>query len=75
MVAEKMKKIGLSYVLLDLNAATIDSKEANISALETGRASLTTRYENILNTLRDDSFSLVHTDNICLRLAIDEYKK
>lgn len=73
--AEKLKKIGLSYVLLDLNAATIDSEEANISARETGRASLTTRYENILTTLRDEKFSLIHTDNICLRLAIDEYKK
>ncbi len=73
-VAEKMKKIGLSYLLIDLNAATIDSTEANEEAFKNNRTSLTTRFENLLSITRSDKFSLVNTDNICLQFAIEKYK-
>lgn len=61
---DRVKKIGLGYFLIDLNAATID-KDA--------RHALTTRYENLLLTLRNPRLTLIDTDNICLRLAVDEY--
>jgi hypothetical protein len=60
---ERMKKIGLSYLLVDLNAATIDKDS---------RHDLTKRYENLLNTFKSSKLELVQTDSICLRLAIDE---
>ena len=60
---ERMKKIGLSYLLVDLNAATIDKDP---------RHDLTRRYENLLSTFRSSKLELVQTDSICLRLALDE---
>lgn len=61
---DRMEKIGLKYFLIDLNAATIDRDE---------RHALTTRFENLLTTIRNPRLELIDTDNICLRIAIDEY--
>lgn len=72
--AERMKTMGLSYLLIDLNAPTIDKAELNLDALNNNRASLTMRHENLLSTIKDKRFSLISTDNICLRVAIDEYR-
>lgn len=62
---ERMKKIGLGYLLVDLNAATIDRDP---------RHSLTTRFEHLLLTMRSQKLKLIDTDSTCLRFAIDEYK-
>lgn len=61
----KMKSVGLKYLLVDLNAATIDRDQ---------RHDLTKRFENLLLTMRSKNLTLVDTDNICLRVAIDAYK-
>jgi len=60
---ERMKKIGLSYLLVDLNAATIDRDP---------RHDLTRRYENLLSTFRAKNLELVQTDSTCLHIALDE---
>lgn len=62
---ERYKKLDISYILLDINAATIDNDPVR---------SLTQRYENILEILTHRDISLIETDSICLRLALDEYK-
>jgi hypothetical protein len=62
---ERMKKVGLGYLLTDLNAATIDRDPRHV---------LTTRFEHLLLTMRAKNLKLVDTDNLCLRLALDEYK-
>jgi hypothetical protein len=61
----RMKKVGLGYLLTDLNAATIDRDP---------RRALTTRFEHLLLTMRASNLSLVDTDNLCLKVAINEYK-
>ncbi len=61
----RMKKVGLGYLLTDLNAATIDRDP---------RRALTTRFEHLLLTMRAKNLTLVDTDNLCLRVAISEYK-
>jgi hypothetical protein len=58
-----MKKMGIKYFLVDLNAATIDKDP---------RHDLTRRYENLLKTFKSDKLELVQTDSICLQIAIDE---
>lgn len=63
---ERMKKLGLKYLLVDLNAATIDRDP---------RHALTARFEKLLLTMRARNLRLVATDNFCLELAIGEYKK
>ena len=63
---ERMKKLGLKYLLVDLNAATIDRDP---------RHALTARFEKLLLTMRARNLRLVTTDNFCLELAIGEYKK
>jgi hypothetical protein len=63
---EKMKKMWLNYLLVDLNAATIDKDP---------RHDLTNRFERLLHTMKAKNLTLVETDNICLRLGLDEYKK
>lgn len=63
---ERMKKIGLKYLLMDLNAATIDRDP---------RRALTTRFERLLLTTNAKNLKLVRTDNFCLELAIGERKK
>lgn len=62
---ERMKKVWLGYLLTDLNAATIDRDP---------RRALTSRYEHLLLTMRAKNLRLVDTDNLCLRVALDEYK-
>ena len=63
---DNMKNIWLSYVLADLNAATIDKDP---------RRDLTRRYENLLKTFVSDRLELIETDSICLKIALEEYKK
>ena len=62
---EKMKTLGFKFLLIDLNAATIDKDP---------RRALTKRYENLLLTMRAKNLNLVNTDNLCLEFALDEYK-
>jgi hypothetical protein len=60
-----MKIGGLKYLLVDLNAATIDRDP---------RHDLTNRFENLLHTMKAKNLKLIDTDNTCLQLALDEYK-
>lgn len=62
---DRMKKIWLGYLLTDLNAATIDRDP---------RRALTTRFEHLLLTMRAKNLKLVDTDNLCLKVALAEYK-
>lgn len=62
---DNLKKLGLWYLLVDLNAATIDNDP---------RHALTQRYENLLRTFSSDKLELVDTDSMCLRIALDDYK-
>ncbi len=62
---DRMKKMGFKYLLIDLNAATIDKDP---------RHALTTRFEHLLHTMKARNLKLVDTDNLCLRFAIDMYK-
>ena len=63
---ENLKKLWLWYLLVDLNAATID-KDA--------RHNLTTRYERLLSTFTSDKLELIETDSICLKVAIEQFNK
>jgi len=63
---ERMKKIWLKYLLVDLNAATIDNDP---------RHDLTRRYEELLKSFSSNKLELIDTDSICLKLALDLYKK
>ena len=63
---EKMKSLGLKYLLVDLNAATIDRDP---------RHALTDRAEKLLITMNAKNLKLVTTDNSCLELALNERKK
>lgn len=63
---ERMKKVWVEYFLVDLNAATIDKDPAR---------NLTKRYEKLLATFTSDKLELIHTDSICLKLALEEYWK
>jgi hypothetical protein len=63
---ERMKKVGLDYFLVDLNAATIDRD---------ARRALTKRFESLLLTFTSDKVSLVTTDSMCLETALERYKK
>jgi predicted HAD superfamily phosphohydrolase YqeG len=56
---ERMKKFGLKYLLVDLNAATIDQDP---------RHNLTTRYEKLLKTFTSTELELVETDSMCLKI-------
>ena len=71
---DRIQKMGFKYLLVDLNAATIDKKISNEMARKAGRKSLTDRYENLLKTVRNPKLELASTDNLCLRFAIDELK-
>lgn len=62
---EKMKTLGFKFLLIDLNAATIDRDPRRV---------LTQRYEHLLLTMRAKNLKLVNTDNLCLEFALDEYK-
>lgn len=63
---ERMKSLWLKYLLVDLNAATIDRDP---------RRALTDRAEKLLLTMNASNLRLVSTDNFCLELAIAERKK
>jgi len=63
---KRMKDIGLDYIIIDLNAATIDDDP---------RHDLTRRYENLLKTLPSEKMELVSTDSLCLQLALANYKQ
>lgn len=63
---DNMKKLWLSYLLVDLNAATIDQDP---------RHDLTRRYENLIKTYTSDNLELVDTDSICLQIWLEDYKK
>lgn len=58
-----MKKLGLKYFLVDLNAATIDKDP---------RHDLTKRFERLLSTFRSSKLNLIQTDSLCLRIALEE---
>ena len=60
----RMKKIWFKYLLVDLNAATIDKDS---------RRNLTRRYENLLKTFTSDKLELIDTDSICLKIALEDY--
>lgn len=62
---DRMKKLWIKYLLVDLNAATIDKDPRHV---------LTTRFEHLLHTMKARNLKLVDTDNLCLRFAIDMYK-
>ncbi len=61
---ERMKTLGLEYLLIDLNAATIDKDPAK---------KLTQRYENLLSIFTHPKITLVETDSICLKIALSSY--
>lgn len=58
---QRMKTFGLKYLLVDLNAATIDRDP---------RHDLTRRYENLLATFQSKELTLIDTDSFCLSLAV-----
>ncbi len=62
---ENMKKLWIGYLLTDLNAATIDRDP---------RRALTTRFEHLLLSMRANNLKLIDTDNLCLKVALGEYK-
>lgn len=62
----RMQQIGLKYLLVDLNAATIDQDP---------RHALITRFEKLLTTMTAKNLKLVTTDNFCLQFALEERKK
>lgn len=62
---ERIKKLGMSYILVDLNAATIDKSPDG---------DLTKRYEEMLKSFTSDTLELVGSDSICLMLALEDYK-
>ncbi len=59
----RMKKMWLKYLLVDLNAATIDKDP---------RHDLTRRFENLLQTFKSSRLELIQTDSICLQIALEE---
>lgn len=63
---DRMRSLGLKYLLVDLNAATIDRDP---------RHALTDRAEKLLLTMNASNLRLINTDNFCLELAISERKK
>jgi hypothetical protein len=63
---DRMKQVWLKYLLVDLNAATIDRDP---------RHALTDRAEKLLLTMNASNLRLVDTDNFCLEIALSEKKK
>ena len=61
---ENFRALDLWYILIDLNAATIDKDE---------RRNLTTRYENLLSFFKADGVELVASDSVCLKLWLEKY--
>lgn len=65
MVVERMKKLGIKYVLIDLNAATIDDDPEK---------NLTSRYESLLKILVSNKVEIISNDSACLRIALEDYR-
>lgn len=65
LAAKRLEGLGVNYLLLDLNAATIDKDPTK---------KLTTRYEALLANMRSDRLRLVYSDSLCLKLALHEKK-
>lgn len=63
---ERLQKASLPFMLLDLNAATID-KDAE--------KNLTRRYEHLISSMLHPNITLIDSDSICLYVAHDIYKK
>ncbi len=63
---ERMQKMWMSYLLADLNAATIDKDS---------RRALTKRFDNLLKTFTSEKVELIWTDSICLKVWLESYKK
>ena len=60
--ASNIAKLGIKYLLVDLNAATIDQDP---------RKDLTRRYEKILDLVRSKKIRLITTDSPCLQAALE----
>lgn len=61
---KRMRDMGIKYLLVDLNAATIDKDP---------RRALTTRYEHLLATMRAKNLKLIATDNPCLQFGLNRW--
>lgn len=61
---DRLKSLWISYMVIDLNWATIDNSLNH---------DLTNRYEKLLYTLNADNLELLYTDSLCLRVAIEDY--
>jgi len=62
---QRLRDLWIKYLLVDLNAATIDKDYENHK--------LTDRYEKLLKTFTSDQLELVETDNICLKVGLSDY--
>lgn len=63
---ERLKKLGIGYLLIDLNAATIDQDPTK---------RLTQRYDHLLSFMAHEKLNLIETDSICLKVAREDYAK
>jgi hypothetical protein len=59
---DNLEKLGLRYILMDLNAATIDNDP---------RRDLTRRFEKLLDITRSNRLRLITTDSVCLQLSLE----
>lgn len=66
LTVDRFKELWIKYVLVDLNAATIDNSLDH---------DLTKRYEKMLDVMKSSKIELIDTDSICLRLWIDWYNE
>ena len=62
----RLEKLGMKYILLDINAATIDRDPER---------RLTQRYEDMLKFVAMSDIELIETDSTCLKVALDSYKR
>jgi hypothetical protein len=51
---------------MDLNAATIDKDPKH---------NLTKRYEKLLDSVSSSKVTLIETDSLCLKIALEDFKK
>ena len=61
---QRLQKLGITYMLVDLNAATIDHDP---------RQDLTRRYENLLAYTMSQDVEFMAGDSTCYRIARDRY--
>ncbi len=62
----RFKSLWIEYLLVDLNAATIDKSDTK---------DLTNRYEKMLKTFTSPNLELVSTDSICLQVWLERYSE